>query len=110
MLWAATENWWLTVVISVATMGAGVALGLWALVRRMRRGEQLELGEGGFSLTQIVLVTGVGTYLASLTLESVVYAFFGLVGTLFAGLFLALVMIGRPEAPTKTETQDHPDA
>jgi hypothetical protein len=113
--WAAPENWWLTVVISIATMGAGVALGRWALIRRMRRGEQIELGEDGLSATQILLVTGVGTYLtsrtfASRTLESFVYGFFGLVGTLSAGLFMYLAISGRPETPTKTETDDHPDA
>jgi hypothetical protein len=115
LLWAATENWWLTGVISVTATGAGVALGRWALIRRMRRGEQIELGNDGLSATQILLVTGVGTYLASRTfasrtLESLVYGFFGLVGTLFAGLFVYLAISGRPKDPTTPGTEDSPDA
>jgi cobalamin synthase len=99
LLWAATENWWLTVVISIASMSAGLAHALWTGIKRMRRGEKLKRGEGNFSLTQIVFVTGVGTYLSSRTLESVVYAFFGVVGALVAGVVLAAVCIGRPEDP-----------
>jgi hypothetical protein len=115
LLWVATENWWLTGVLSVTATGAGVGLGLWASIRRMRQGEQLKFGEDGLSTLQILLATGVGSYLASRTfasrtLESVVYGFFGLGATLAAGVILAAVILGRPEPPTKTGTEDSPDA
>jgi cobalamin synthase len=99
LLWIATENWWVAASTSVALASAGAAAGLWATIKRMRRGEELQRGEGLTSPWHGFIIGGGGAYLASRNLGPFVPAFLGLVCSLVAGVILAGVYVSRPAGP-----------